>query len=56
MDDLITHQEAPHTWSWTGRFAQFLPLQVHFKVANQPCRCNAQLPWCISRQHRLQHS
>lgn len=28
MDDLIAHQEAPHTWSWTGRFAQFLPMQA----------------------------
>ena len=28
MGDLLDHQEAPHTWSWTGHFAQFLPMQA----------------------------
>ena len=28
MADMVAAQEAPHTWSWTGHFAQFLSLQA----------------------------
>lgn len=36
MGDLLGYQVAPYTWSWTGRFAQFLPLQVFLALKCRP--------------------